>query len=98
MRQDSRCRALRRARGPELLEIMLGPFLVAFYPGELSITLDFTDESLPGPLRDMQTIRNVLRRVVVSSHCGRSGPREVFVQHASETLFAREPGVFQRLI
>src|SRR5262245_37906252 len=57
-----------------------------------------TGESVPGPLRDVQTIRHIVRRVVVTSHRGSSGPREVIVQHASEALVAREPDIFQRLI
>src|SRR5688572_28517207 len=61
--------------------------------GGTSIAL--TVESVPGPFRDVQTIRHVLCRVVVTSHRGSRRPREVIVQHAPEALVARKPGVFQ---
>src|SRR5262249_23316921 len=36
-------------------------------------------ESVPGPLWDLQTVRDVLCRPFVTSHRGRSGPREVIM-------------------
>jgi hypothetical protein len=57
-----------------------------------------TDESVPGPLRDVQTVRHILCGVVVTRHCGRGGPREVIMQHASEPLVACKADIFQRLI
>src|SRR5262249_20893739 len=62
------------------------------------VRLSSIDESVPRPLRDLQTIRHILCRVVITSHRGSRGPREVIVQHASEALVAREPDIFQRLI
>src|SRR6516225_2891110 len=62
------------------------------------VTVFSTDESVPGPLRNVQTVRHILCRVVVTRHRGRGRPREVIVQHASESLVVREPDIFQRLI
>src|SRR5262249_9409305 len=64
----------------------------------LSNVVRCTDESVPGPLWDSQTIRHVLSRVVVTRHRGRGGPREVIVKHASQPLVAGEADIFQRLI
>jgi len=53
------------------------------------VILRGSDESVPGPLRDVQTVRHILRRVVVSRHRGRRGPRKVIMQHAPQALVAR---------
>src|SRR5262249_42267680 len=57
-----------------------------------------TDKSLPGPLRDLQTVRYILCRAVVTRHRGRGGPREVIVQHTTEPLVTGEADILQRLI
>src|SRR5262252_6895170 len=62
------------------------------------VGLRFSDESMPGPLRDVQTVRYILGRVVVMRHRGRGSPREVIVQDTSQPLVAREPDIFQRQI
>src|SRR5262244_2375677 len=54
-----------------------------------------TDASVPGPLRDVQTVWHILCRVVVTRHRGRGSPREVIVQHAPEALVAGEADIFQ---
>ncbi len=41
-----------------------------------------THESVPGPLRDGQTLRHLVCLVVVTRHRGRGRPREVIVQHS----------------
>src|SRR5262249_6135771 len=64
----------------------------------LLVSLRSTDESVPGPLRDVQTVRHILWRVVVTSHRGRGGPCEVIMQHPSEPLVAGNADIFQRLI
>jgi hypothetical protein len=56
------------------------------------------DESVPGPLRDVQTVWHILCRAVVARHRGRGSPREVIVQHASKPLVTGEADIFQRLI
>jgi hypothetical protein len=55
-------------------------------------------ETLPGPLRDVQTVWDIVYRPMVTRHRGRSGPREVIMQRASEALVAGEADIFQRLI
>src|SRR5215470_2123919 len=62
------------------------------------VSLGSTDESVPGPLRDVQAVRHILRRVVVTRHGGRRGPREIIMQRASEPLVAGNTDIFQRLI
>src|SRR5580692_2369354 len=57
-----------------------------------------TRASVPGPLRDVQTVWHILCRAVVARHCGRRSPREVIVQHAPKPLVAGEADIFQSLI
>src|ERR1044072_603642 len=57
-----------------------------------------TDESVPGPLRNLQSVRHIFRGVVVTRHRGRGCPREVIVQHASESIVAIESSILQCLI
>src|SRR5262245_55347725 len=66
--------------------------------GSNIVSLRFIDESVPGPLRDLQTVRHIVWRTVVTSHRGRRGPREVIMQHAPKLLVAGEADIFQRLI
>src|SRR6516165_1725376 len=56
------------------------------------------NESVPGPLRDLQTVRHILSRVVVAIHRRRGGPRKVIVKHASDLLISGEAGIFKCLI
>src|SRR5262245_37612524 len=63
-----------------------------------TVSFRFTDESVPGPLRDVQAGRHIVCRTVVTSHRGRGSPGEVIMQDAPEPLVAGEAGVFQRLI
>src|SRR5262249_29612795 len=69
-------------------------------PNTLSrvVGLRSTDESVPGPFWDLQTVRHIRCRSVVTRHRRRGRPREVIVQHASEPFVAREPDIFQGLI
>src|SRR5688572_7336356 len=69
-------------------------------PSSLSpvVSVSFTDESVPGPVRDAQPRRHIVCRVGVGGHRRSGRPRKVIVQHASEALVAREPGIFQGLI
>ena len=71
-----------------------------FLCGSLSniVSLRFTDESVPGPLWDVQTVRHVVCRVVVTRHRGRGRPREIIVQHAPEPLVGYQADIFQRLV
>src|SRR5262245_21910581 len=62
------------------------------------VSLISTDESVPGPPRDVQTVRHILCRVVVTRHRGRGGPREIIMQRASEPFVAGNTDIFQRLI
>src|SRR5262245_57418064 len=62
------------------------------------VSVGFTDEAVPGPLRDVQTVRHILSRVVVTRHRSRSGPREVIMQHASQPLVAGKTDIFQRQV
>src|ERR1041385_2748707 len=57
-----------------------------------------TGASVPGPLRDVQTVWHILCRAMVTRHRGRRTPCEVIVQHAPEPLVAGEADIFQRLI
>jgi hypothetical protein len=57
-----------------------------------------TDAPMPRPLRDVQTVRHIICRVVVTRHCGRGSPREIIVKHAPELLVAGEADIFERQI
>src|SRR6185369_3198994 len=56
------------------------------------------NESVPGPLRDVQAARHIIGRVMVTSHRGRGCPREVIVQRASEPFVAVESHILQGLV
>src|SRR5262249_1431788 len=55
-------------------------------------------ESVPGPLWNLQTVRDVLCRPFVTSHRGRSGPREVIMHHPPKPLVVGKADVFERLV
>jgi hypothetical protein len=56
------------------------------------------DESVPGPLHDLQAVRHIVCRAVVTRHSVYSSPRKVIVEDISEPLVAGKADVFQRLI
>src|SRR5262249_25560615 len=55
-------------------------------------------ESVPGPLWDLQTVRDVLCRPLVTRHRGRRGPREVIMEHAPKPLVVGKADVFEPLV
>src|SRR5262245_10106552 len=57
-----------------------------------------TDESVPGPFRNVQSVRHIVSRVVVTRHRGRSGPCEVIMQRAPQPFVTVKADIFQRLI
>jgi hypothetical protein len=57
-----------------------------------------THESVPRPLWDVQTVRDIFCGLVVTRHSVRCGPREVIVQYAPELFVLGETDIFQRLI
>ena len=52
------------------------------------------DESVPRPFRNEQTVRDIFSRVVVPIHRGCGGPRQVVMQHASESRVGSEANIF----
>ena len=57
-----------------------------------------SDSTVPRPMRDLQTVRHIVCRPVISGHGGGSRPSKVVVEFLAQPVVAGNASVFQRLI